>query len=85
MRVVSTKLEYTTSLGQVLSWGATWAPLEWIPMVGKRYMRWGVPVMRGALVCEPVMRGAQGGGAVVARKMETLMKTFWLGQFLRTY
>ena len=28
VRVVSTKLEYTTSLGQVLPWGATWAPLE---------------------------------------------------------
>ena len=27
VRVVSTKLEYTTSLGQVLPWGATWAPL----------------------------------------------------------
>ena len=35
VRVVSTKLEYMTSLGQVLSWGATWAPLEWIPVVGK--------------------------------------------------
>ena len=35
VRVVSTKLEYTTSLGQVLPWGATWAPLEWIPVVGK--------------------------------------------------
>ena len=47
VRVVSTKLEYTTSLGQVLPWGATWAPLEWIPVVGKRihvvgkwYTRW---------------------------------------------
>ena len=28
VRVVSTKLEYTTSLGQVLLWDATWAPLE---------------------------------------------------------
>ena len=28
VRVVSTKLEYTTSLGQVLPRGATWAPLE---------------------------------------------------------
>ena len=35
VRVVSTELEYTTSLGHVLPWGATWAPLEWIPMVGK--------------------------------------------------
>ena len=35
VRVVSTKLEYTTSLGKVLLWGATWAPLEWIPVVGK--------------------------------------------------
>ena len=35
VRVVSTKLEYTTSLGQVLPWGATWAPLKWIPVVGK--------------------------------------------------
>ena len=40
VRVVSTKLEYTMSLGQVLPWGATWAPLEWIPVVGKWYMRW---------------------------------------------
>ena len=40
VRVVSTKLEYTTSLGQVLPRGATWAPLEWIPVVGKWYMRW---------------------------------------------
>ena len=56
VRVVSTKLEYTTSLGQVFPWGATWAPLEWIPVVGKWYMR-----------CEPVMGGARGGGAVVAR------------------
>ena len=42
-------------------------------------------VIGGGLGCEPVMGGAQGGGAVVARKMETLMKTFWLGQSLRTY
>ena len=35
VRVVSTKLEYTTSLRQVLPWGATWAPLEWIPVVGE--------------------------------------------------
>ena len=35
VRVVSSKLEYTTSLGQVLPRGATWAPLEWIPVVGK--------------------------------------------------
>ena len=35
VRVVSTKLEYTTSLGQVLPCGATWAPLEWIPVVSK--------------------------------------------------
>ena len=35
VRVVSTKLEYMTSLEQVLPWGATWAPLEWIPMVGR--------------------------------------------------
>ena len=35
VRVVSTMLEYTMSLGQVLPWGATWAPLEWIPVVGK--------------------------------------------------
>ena len=28
VRVVLTKLEYTMSLGQVLPWGATWAPLE---------------------------------------------------------
>ena len=35
VRVVSTKLEYMMSLGQVLPWGATWAPLEWIPVVGK--------------------------------------------------
>ena len=35
VRVVLTKLEYMTSLGQVLPWGATWAPLEWIPVVGK--------------------------------------------------
>ena len=28
VRVVSTKLEYTTSLGQVLPRDATWAPLE---------------------------------------------------------
>ena len=40
VRVVSTKLEYTTSLGKVLPWGATWAPLEWIPVVGKWYIRW---------------------------------------------
>jgi hypothetical protein len=40
VRVVSTKLVYTTSLGQVLPWGATWAPLEWIHVVGKWYMRW---------------------------------------------
>ena len=40
VRVVSTKLEYMTSLGQVLPWGATWAPLEWIHVVGKWYMRW---------------------------------------------
>ena len=26
-----------------------------------------------------------GRGAMVARKMKTLMKTFWLGQSLRTY
>ena len=38
VRVVLTKLEYTTSLGQVLPWGATWAPLEWIPVVGKWYI-----------------------------------------------
>ena len=40
VRVVSIKLEYMMSLGQVLPWGATWAPLEWIPMVGKWYMWW---------------------------------------------
>ena len=27
-------------------------------------------VIRGGLGCEPVMGGSQGGGAVVARKME---------------
>ena len=37
VRVVSTKLEYTTILGQVLPCGPTWAPLEWIPVVGKIY------------------------------------------------
>ena len=56
---MSTKLEYTTSLGQVLPWGATWAPLEWIPVVGKWYM--------SGPGCEPVMGGAWDGGAVVAR------------------
>ena len=40
VRVVLTKLEYTMILGQVLPWGATWAPLEWILVVGKWYMRW---------------------------------------------
>ena len=35
VRVVLTKLEYTMSLGQVLPRGATWAPLEWILVVGK--------------------------------------------------
>ena len=35
VRVVSTKLEYMMSLGQVLPWGATWAPRKWIPVVGK--------------------------------------------------
>ena len=40
VRVVSTKLEYTMSLGQVLPWDATWAPLKWKPVVGKWYMRW---------------------------------------------
>ena len=47
------------SLGQVLPWGATWAPLEWIHVVGKWYMRWSWG--------EPMMGGAQGGGVVVAR------------------
>ena len=45
----------------------------------------GKMVIGGVLGCEPRRGGAQGRGAVVARKMETLMKTFWLGQFLRTY
>ena len=47
MRVVSTKLEYTTSLGQVLPWGATWAPLEGIPVVGKWYTR----LTLGVILC----------------------------------
>ena len=33
-------------------------------------------VTGGGLGCEPRRGGARGGGAVVARKMETLMKTF---------
>jgi hypothetical protein len=40
VRIVSTKLEYATSLGQVLPRGATWAPLERIPVVGNWYVRW---------------------------------------------
>ena len=40
VRVVSTKLEYTMSLGQVLPQGATWARLDQIPVVGKWNMRW---------------------------------------------
>ena len=28
--------------GQVLPWGATWAPLEWIPVVGKYKVALGV-------------------------------------------
>ena len=68
----------TTSLGRVLPCSATWALGYGIPMAGKM-------VIGGGLRCEPVMGGAQGGGAVVARKMETLMKIFWLGQSLRTY
>jgi hypothetical protein len=36
VRVVSTKLEYTTSLRQVLPLGSIPRhPLEWIPMAGK--------------------------------------------------
>jgi hypothetical protein len=41
VRLVSNKLEYTTSLRQVLpSWSIPGHPLEWIPVVGKWYMRW---------------------------------------------
>ena len=38
VRVVSTKLEYTMSLGQVLPCGATWALGYGIPVVGKWYL-----------------------------------------------
>jgi hypothetical protein len=40
VRVVLTKLVYMTSLGQVLPWGATWTPQEWVPVVGKWHMGW---------------------------------------------
>ena len=59
VRVVSTKLEYTTSLGKSCR-----GVLPGHPWNG--YLWW-VNGIQGGPGCDPVMGGAQGGGAVVAQ------------------